>query len=162
MKNIIFIFIAAMGCWMGCASQRQAHGQTDSDGLTLCVSVPSRYVKPDGTVSASLILSNGGPQSIRFSMLANPIRGVGPGDRFDVTWMPGFHFSDGWTSEQFDQSVQILQPAKSVEWPFEMIVGTNQTLHVTAHYDASLASYPDADLWRGHVDAQPLTIKFHR
>lgn len=147
---------------VGAAIIKLKHLNSDSDGLTLHISVPSREVKPDGTVSAFLILSNGSPQSIRFSMLANPIREVGPGDRFDVSWMPGFHFSDGWTSDQFVQSVQTLQPSKSAEWPFEMIVGSNQVLHVTAHYIASLADYPEADLWYGQVDAQPLTIQFHR
>lgn len=135
---------------------------TNPDGLALQVLVPSKHVNSDGTVPAFLVLSNGGPQSIRFSMLANPIRGVGPGGSFDVTWMPGFHFSDGWSSDEFSQSIRTLLPGQHVQWPFEMVVGTNQTLHVTAHYDAYNDSYPDADLWEGQVNSQLFTIQFNR
>jgi hypothetical protein len=133
----------------------------EPDGLALRIHVPSTEVKPDGTVPAFLVLSNGGPRSIRFSMLGSPWRSVYPGG-FDVTWAPGQVKSDPWTTEQFVQSVQALQPGQTVKWPFTMIVGTNTTLRVTAHYHASGAFYQEANLWHGHVDAQPLTIRFSR
>ena len=95
-------------------------------------------------------------------MLASPLRGVGPGDRFDITWMPGFALSDGWSNDDFAQSIQTLLPGTVVRWPFEMIVGTNQILRVTAHYAASDTFYKNADLWQGRIDAQPLTIQFKK
>jgi len=161
MKNTVFFLIAAVGCWVGCTYQHQAHGQLKSDGLTLQISVPSLDIKPDGTLSAFLILSNGGPQTIRYTTLGSPLRGSGPGDRFDVAWMPGWYFSDAPDTETLVQSVQALQPGKSISLPFEMIVGTNKTLHVTASYDSELDA-KRLGLWSGRVEAEPMTIRFDK
>jgi hypothetical protein len=160
MKNTVFILIAAVGCWVGCAYQHQAHEQLKSDGLTLQILVPSLDVKPDGMLPAFLILSNGSPQAIRYTALGNPLRGSG-GDRFDIAWMPGWYFSDAPDTESLVQSVQALQPGNSIRLPFEMIVGTNKTLHVTASYDSELNA-KRLGLWSGRIEAEPMTIRFDK
>jgi hypothetical protein len=167
MKTIVlFLLVTCYQCGFGqtdtsiVITGKEIHLKPLSE-LTLRISVPSKDIRPDGTVSAFLILSNSSPQSIRFTKLSGPARETGPGGRFDVTWRPGWFFSDAPTIEQLVKSVQTLRPGESVEWPFEIIVGTNKILEITAHYDTDFAA-KELDLSRGHVDAEPLTIRFDK
>jgi hypothetical protein len=135
----------------------------NSNGLTCEISVPSLKPDSNGMLPAAFVLKNESSQPIRICTLGNPLRGVGPCKRFDVTFMSGWYFSDEPRREEFYKNVTTLKPAESLQLPFEIIAGTNTTLNITAHFSSGTNFLPeDLDCWRGEIDAKPFTIKIER
>jgi hypothetical protein len=159
-KLILCLALVLSGGLFGCSTSSQ---NSTSSGLTCEVSVPSLKRNSNGEVQAALILKNGSSQPIRICTLGNPLRGVGPAERFDVTFMSGWFFSDEPRREEFYKSVTTLKPTESLQLPFEIIAGTNTTLNITAHFSSGTNFLPaDLDCWHGEIDAKPFTIKIER
>jgi hypothetical protein len=161
-KYTLSILLGAVGFWSGCANQyRYENPETlPKDGLVLQITVPSTDVRPDGTVSAFLILTNGGSDSIRTTAACTPLSAVGPPSRIDVTWFPGWYSLNTPSNETLVHSVQTLKPGDSIRIPFDLIVGTNKSLYITAHYDSRYPWSRKLDLWYGYIVAEPAKVRF--
>lgn len=168
-KLLFGLALVLSGALLGCVHQPRSNGQPQPHGLTLRISVYPEKMDSLRIVPAFLVLSNGGFKPIRFNKLGYPIQTVGPDDRYDVTWLPGFVTSGGGlTLDHFRQGTETLYPGQSAEWPFKLVAPTNMTLQITAHYNTE-TSFPDAEelchgagLWIGQLDAEPLIIHFDK
>ncbi|HXR07015.1 MAG TPA: hypothetical protein VN765_06770 [Candidatus Acidoferrum sp.] len=169
-KILLGLALVLISILPGCSTHNRDSGaavgskrESDSNGLACRVSVPSLKLQQDGTIPALLILTNQGSKPFRICALGNPVRGVGPGDRFDVCVMSGLFFSDGPLPKELYKGVTTLEPGGSLPWPFAIIAGTNTTLRISAHFSSETNFLPeDLNCWHGEIDAKPLTIKVER
>lgn len=115
-KLLLGLALVLSGGLFGCSTNSL---NSALNGLACEISVPTLKPDSNGKLQAALILENQSSRPIRVCTLGNPMRGVGPGERFDVAFMSGWFFSDAPPREEFYKSVTTLKPSESLQLPFE-------------------------------------------
>jgi ribosomal protein L32 len=135
--------------------------------------VPEHFTS--GTQRLALVLENESSQPIRVCTACgsahrshkwNPKTGV---LEVDVLLIPGGWEGDHgpFTTQDIPRSFTTLRPGDSMDLPFNVWPDPNSPVRVKAHYAvqpgygdwASQPEFQKLDMWRGKIDAGPVTLR---
>jgi hypothetical protein len=173
LKKPTLILALGLGFVAGCAQPQGTRAKTMSGGLTCHISVPGHF--NSGTHRLALVLKNESSQPIRVCTACgsahrshkwNPKTGV---LEVDVWLSPGGWEGDygPFTTQDIPRSFTSLRPGDSMDLPFNVWPDPNSTVRVKAHYAvqpgygdwASQPEFQKLDMWRGKIDAEPVTLR---
>ena len=170
LKKATLILAMGLGFIAGCTQPQATHEKTTPGGLTCHISVPEHF--NSGTHRLALVLENESVQPIRVCTACgaecshrwNPkTRALEVG----VWLIPGYSEGDSTTLECLAKSIVTLRPSGNVQLPFNVWPDPNSTVRVTAHYAVqpgygnwtSQPEFQKLDMWRGKIDAEPVTLR---
>lgn len=166
-KLLLCLALVLSGGLFACATVRRCVAGSallqgpGTNGLTCYISVPTPKPSKIGHVQAALVLKNESTRSIRV-----------------CTWcVISISSMNVWRSiilspgaanlQTLAKHITTLRPGEEVPIPFSMDVFTNNdSMFVTARYIVSANSGPcggeGLDMWRGNIEATPLTVQIER
>jgi hypothetical protein len=167
MKPKLILCLALVLCGLfGCSPSSK---NSISSGLTCDTTVPSLKPDKNGMLYGALILKNNSSKPIRVCTLCGQDRDRWQaGYGFDIILNPERNQGDTMPFQQMAASIKTLQSGESIDIPFGIPVDTNSTMRITAHYEVYKISqfygvkFDQLDMWRGRIDAKPITIKIER
>jgi hypothetical protein len=173
LKKATLILAMGLGFIAGCAQPLATHEKTTPSGLTCHISVPEHF--NSSTHRLALVLENESVQPIRVCTACgsahrshkwNPKTGV---LEVEVWLIPGGWEGDHgpFTTQDIPRSFTTLRPGESMDLPLKVWPDPNSTVRVTAHYAvqpgygnwASQPEFQKLDMWRGKIDAGPVTLR---
>ena len=172
-KRATLILTLVLGFVAGCSQPQGTRSKAMSGGLTCRISVPEHIAS--GLLPLALVLKNESSQPIRVCTACgsahtshkwNPKTGV---LEAEVWLIPGGWEGDHgpFTIQNIPGSFATLRPGDSVDLPFNVWPDPKEPWRVTAHYAvqpsygdwASQPEFQKLDMWRGKIDAEPVTLR---
>jgi hypothetical protein len=182
MKTIATLSLAMIWCCSlaGCTNAFKHQSRvpltdgTRSEKLTCKLFVPAVKINEFGWIPAFLILRNEGSEAVPICTDCTPNPpwstriswGQGYRWNLETTVGPGKSQSDSETLKGIAESIVMLQPKETFSLPLQIWPpGTNTSARVLVHYEVPATSsyfgpeYETLKMWRGKIDAEPLTIR---